>query len=157
MSTWSEYRKTIEGEKPVFAMTKEGNLVGLISHLWEVADIDETDLKGNSLLMLAAYHGHLGLVRFLINQDADVNFIDRSGNSVLMGAAYKGHHEVVHELLHAGADPYYTNKKGMTAKDIAVMFGQNECISALSHEPLAHNDHGFVAWMKLLTPQWLRH
>lgn len=157
MATWSEYRKTIEGEKPVFSMTKEGNLVGLISHLWEVSYIDETDHKGNTLLMLAAYHGHINLVRFLINQDANVNFVDRNGNTILMGAAFKGFTEVVEALLHAGADPFVTNPKGLTAKDFADMFGRSECSKLLGHNNLPEHNSPFGAWMKLFTPQWMRH
>lgn len=54
-----------------------------------------TNEKGDTLLMLAAYHGHANLVKLLVNHGADPNKINDRGQSPLAGAVFKGESEVV--------------------------------------------------------------
>lgn len=73
-----------------------------------------TNDKGDSLLMLAAYHSHAALVRLLLAHGADPNGLNDRGQSPLAGAVFKhaGAHgeaeaeaEVIEALLEGGADP----------------------------------------------------
>lgn len=71
-----------------------------------------TNDKGDSLLMLAAYHSHAALVRLLLAHGADPNGLNDRGQSPLAGAVFKhaGSHgeaeaEVIEALLEGGADP----------------------------------------------------
>jgi ankyrin repeat protein len=64
-----------------------------------------TDATGNTLLMLAADHGHAGTVAALAALGADPDRTNDRGQSPLAGAILDGEEEVVAALLAAGADP----------------------------------------------------
>lgn len=66
---------------------------------------DHADAEGNTLLMLAAYHGHADLVRGLAERGADVDRLNSRGQSPLAGAVFKGFDDVATALLERGADP----------------------------------------------------
>ena len=132
MRSWSDYSKTIQVEPPVFEAARGGNLDGLLGYLRRNGDPQAKNHKGHSLLMLAAYHGHLALVDALIEAGADVNSIDGSGNTILMGVAFKGHGAVVLRLLEAGADGETRNPLGQTALAYAQLFGRVEAAGLLA-------------------------
>ena len=69
------------------------------------APVDLRDPAGNSLLMLAAYHGHAALVTALADRGADVDLLNDRGQSALAGAVFKMDRPTVEALLAAGADP----------------------------------------------------
>ncbi|TVY14787.1 putative ankyrin repeat protein, partial [Lachnellula arida] len=79
--------------------------------------------KGDSLLMLAAYHGHAPLVRLLLSHGADPNSLNDRGQSPLAGAVFKLEAEVVETLLEGGADPEYGTPSAMEA---VTLFKQEE-------------------------------
>ncbi|KAK8055202.1 hypothetical protein PG993_000429 [Apiospora rasikravindrae] len=64
-----------------------------------------TNEKGDTLLMLAAYHGHADLVELLIQHGADPNRINDRGQSPLAGAVFKKEDKVIEVLLEGLADP----------------------------------------------------
>jgi ankyrin repeat protein len=63
-----------------------------------------TDAVGNTLLMLAAYHGHAETVSALVALGADPDRTNDRGQSPLAGAIFNGEDDVVRALLAAGAD-----------------------------------------------------
>ena len=67
--------------------------------------VDLTDAAGNTLIMLAAYHGHPATVQALVDRGADVDAINDRGQTPLAGAVFKGYTDVVRVLVAAGADP----------------------------------------------------
>jgi ankyrin repeat protein len=83
--------------------------LGEAARLADYADhgmpVDLTDANGNTLLMLAAYHGHPDTVRVLAERGADVDARNDRGQTPLAAAVFKGYAEVVRVLLAAGADP----------------------------------------------------
>jgi ankyrin repeat protein len=82
---------------------------------------DHADADGNTLLMLAAYHGHAGLVRGLADRGADVDRLNARGQAPLAGAVFKGYDDVVATLLAAGADP---DAGAPSARATAEVFGR---------------------------------
>jgi len=64
-----------------------------------------TNDKGDTLLMLASYHGHVALASLLVKHGADPNRLNDRGQSILAGAVFKNEPEVISILLDAGADP----------------------------------------------------
>src|SRR5690625_7201609 len=66
--------------------------------------LDVQDAEGNTLLMLAAYHGHTGTVRELITRGADVNRPNSRNQAPIAGAIFKGEEHIVAMLRDAGAD-----------------------------------------------------
>lgn len=82
------------------------------------------DGKGQSLLMLAAYHGHADTVDTLLRRGAQPDLRNDRGQTPLGGAAFKGHDEVVRVLLAGGADPKADQGFGITPVMYATMFGR---------------------------------
>jgi uncharacterized protein len=66
--------------------------------------VDLTGPAGDTLLMLAAYHGHADLVRGLLERGADPDRRNDRGQSPVAGAVFKKEPEVVRALVAAGAD-----------------------------------------------------
>ncbi|MFV3407024.1 ankyrin repeat domain-containing protein [Bdellovibrio bacteriovorus] len=140
MRTWADYLKTAQTEDPVFDAVRQNDYNQVMTYLKNLGNPDLKNHKGHSLLMLAAYNGHLSLVSLLISCRADVNSRDNSGNTILMGVAFKGHDKVARQLLRAGADLNARNPKGQTALSFAEAFGRDDLVrlfNELQSEPPA--------------------
>ncbi|KAK3759909.1 hypothetical protein RRG08_044482 [Elysia crispata] len=86
-------------------------------------------------LHLAAYHGHLDIVKFLIDEAGiAVNGLNAKKDSALLWAARWGHQAVVRELLNRGARAGLENDKGSTALYWAVRYGHTETVELLAGE-----------------------
>ena len=90
--------------------------------------VDLTDATGNTLLMLAAYHGHAATVRVLAERGAAVNAVNDRGQTPMAGAVFKGYRDVVEVLVTAGADP---DLGSPTARDSAIFFEHSEIAALL--------------------------
>ena len=90
-----------------------------------------TDAKGNTLVMLAAYHGHAPLVAELAARGADIERINDRGQTPLAAAAFKGDAEVVEVLLAVGADPH---AGAPSALETARFFERDEIAARLAGE-----------------------
>lgn len=86
-----------------------------------------TNAAGDSLLMLAAYHGHAETTALLIELGADVNTLNDRGQSPLAGAVFKGYADVVRVLAEAGADPDAGNP---SARATAAYFQRTELLES---------------------------
>ena len=113
--------KTIELAHQMFDLARQGEAERLAAYIDAGVPADLTDAKGNTLLMLAAYHGHAPTVTALAERGADVDRVNDRGQSPLAGAVFKDEAEVVTALLAAGADP---DAGAPTARETAVMFGR---------------------------------
>ncbi len=89
----------------LFDRARAGEAERLAGYVDAGVPADLTDAAGNTLLMLAAYHGHPGTVSVLIQRGADIDVINDRGQTPLAGAVFKGYPEVVRLLVAAGADP----------------------------------------------------
>lgn len=89
----------------VLDWARAGETERLAAYVEAGVPVDLTDAQGNSLLMLAAYHGHAGAVRALAALGADVDRLNDRGQSPLAGAVFKAEDEVVAALVALGADP----------------------------------------------------
>ncbi|MDV6234829.1 ankyrin repeat domain-containing protein [Leptospira ellisii] len=146
-SAWERYRSGFSKGNSLFDFARRGELSALRSQTLFPERMEETDSRGYTVLMLAAYHGHEETVRFLISRGADVNSTDVGGNSILMGAAFKGYYNIVKLLLENGADPDYENPKGQTAYQFSVMFGRTG-VSELLRNSAKRNRGRIVAFLE---------
>jgi ankyrin repeat protein len=107
----------------MFDLARAGDTDRLEAYVEAGVPVDLTDAAGNTLVMLAAYHGHAGTTAMLAGLGADVGRVNDRGQSPLAGAVFKGEDEVVAALLDAGADP---DAGTPTAREAAVLFGRPE-------------------------------
>lgn len=88
-----------------FDFARAGDTARLRAYVEQGVPANLTDATGNTLLMLAAYHGYADTVSALVSLGADPNRTNDRGQSPLAGAIFKGADDVVRVLLAAGADP----------------------------------------------------
>jgi ankyrin repeat protein len=112
----------------LFDAAREGNSGLLGSYLAAGAPAGLTNAAGDSLLMLAAYHGHAETVRLILQHGGDANAANDRGQTPLAGAVFKGYTEVARELLDAGADP---DAGTPSARDAAQMFARTDILALL--------------------------
>ncbi|UJW30813.1 ankyrin repeat domain-containing protein [Saccharothrix sp. AJ9571] len=89
----------------VFGFARGGQTAELAAYVDAGIPANLTNDRGDTLVMLAAYHGHAETVTALIERGADPNRINDRGQSPLAGAVFKAEPEVVKALLKGGADP----------------------------------------------------
>jgi uncharacterized protein len=89
----------------LFDLARDGDAVDLMIYVDAGVPVDLTDYRGNTLLMLAAYHGQGEVVRALLARGADPNRINDRQQTPLAGAVFKKATDVITALRAAGADP----------------------------------------------------
>jgi len=111
-------------------LARKGDTAGLAALLKDGLAVDAQDAKGNTLLMLAAYHGKAETVALLLKARATVDLRNAKGQTPLGGVAFKGYADIATLLLDAGADPL-ADQGGQTPVDYATMFGRQEILVLL--------------------------
>ncbi|MCE4266275.1 ankyrin repeat domain-containing protein [Rhodococcus sp. ACPA4] len=112
----------------LFDMARTGDAASLASYIDAGIPVDLTNSSGDTLVMLAAYHGHVDAVVALIERGADVNRANDKNQTPLAGAVFKGEDAVVKALVSGGADPRGGHP---SAIDAARMFGREDYLSLL--------------------------
>lgn len=129
--TESEEQRYAELQAAALEAARAGNGPLLAAMLQAGMPANLSDPKGNSLLMLASYHGHAEMVRMLLAHKADPERRNRRGQTPLGGAAFKGDVAIVRLLLDAGADPSADNGMGLTPIRAAALFGRTGALDLL--------------------------
>jgi hypothetical protein len=124
----------IDIAREVFELARSGDAAMLAAVIAKGVPPNLRNEKGDSLLMLASYHGHVDAVRTLAELGADPNLRNDNGQTPIAGAAFKGFSEVIETLLAHGADVEGASPDGRTALMIAAMFNRTEIVDLL----LAH-------------------
>lgn len=106
-------------------LARDGATGALLARLDAGTPVDLADPCGNTLLMLAAYHGQPAVVSALLARGADVNRLNERGQSPLAGAVFKGEDTIVWLLLEAGAD---VNAGSPSAAATAELFGRGDLL-----------------------------
>ena len=117
--------KLVELAHQMFDWARAGESERVAAYVDAGVPVNLTDASGNTLLMLAAYHGHASTVTILAGRGADVDRVNDRGQSPLAGAVFKGEDAVVAALLDAGANP---DAGTPTARETAEMFGRPELL-----------------------------
>jgi len=111
-------------------LARSGDATGLAALLSQGLGVDLQDAKGNTLLMLAAYHGKAETVAMLLKARAMVDLRNAKGQTPLGGVAFKGYVDIATLLLDAGADPV-ADQGGSTPADFATLAGKTEILALL--------------------------
>ncbi|MFJ8077667.1 ankyrin repeat domain-containing protein [Streptomyces sp. NPDC096176] len=117
--------EVIELATKVFDLARQGEADALAAYVDAGVPADLTNDKGDTLVMLAAYHGHADTVEALLARGAEPNRANDRGQTPLAGAVFKGEDAVIRALLAGGADPQAGTP---SAADTARMFGKAELL-----------------------------
>ncbi|MFJ5224471.1 ankyrin repeat domain-containing protein [Streptomyces sp. NPDC088400] len=117
--------EVVELATKIFDLARQGETEALAAYVDAGVPANLTNDKGDSLLMLAAYHGHASAVETLIARGADAGRINDRGQTPLAGAVFKGEDAVIRALLAGGADPTGGTP---SAVDTARMFGKTDLL-----------------------------
>ena len=111
-------------------LARQGKAVELSALLKDGLKVNLRDAKGNTLLMLASYHGRTEVVKLLLKSGAAVDLRNDKGQTPLGGVAFKGYVDIATLLLDAGADPV-ADQGGSTPADFATLAGKTEILVLL--------------------------
>ena len=103
----------------VFDLARGGHTEELAAYVDAGVPVNLTNDKGDTLLILAAYHGHPETVGALLDRGADHTRANDRGQTALAAAVFRQSSETVTRLLAAGADP---DAGGPSARATAVFF-----------------------------------
>lgn len=117
--------EVVELATKIFDLARRGETEALVAYVDAGVPANLTNDRGDSLVMLAAYHGHAEAVRALLERGAEVDHVNDRGQTPLAGAVFKGEPTVVRVLLEGGAD---ASAGTPSAVDTARMFGRTELL-----------------------------
>ncbi|HEY2269869.1 MAG TPA: ankyrin repeat domain-containing protein [Streptosporangiaceae bacterium] len=110
----------------VFNLARQGDTGTLAAYVDAGVPANLCNDKGDTLVMLAAYHGHPQAVSALLERGADPDRPNDRGQTPLAGAVFKGERAVIDALLDGGADP----AAGIpSAAETARMFGLDDLVA----------------------------
>lgn len=128
-STRAADPEMLELAERLFDAARMGYTELLRTYVGAGVPVSLTNAAGDSLLMLAAYHGHAATAAALIELGADVNTLNDRGQSPVAGAVFKGYADVVGVLVAAGADLDAGNP---SARATAAYFQRGDLLENLS-------------------------
>lgn len=114
-----------------FECARNGDTTRLTELLDLGVTVNLTNDRGDTLLILSAYHRQPGAVALLLERGADVDRVNDNGQTALGAAAFRQDVTVVEALLAAGADP---DTGARSARVVAQFFGL-DAITALLPPP----------------------
>ncbi|MET7717980.1 ankyrin repeat domain-containing protein [Streptomyces sp. NPDC005407] len=117
--------EVIELATKVFDLARQGETEALAAYVDAGVPANLTNDRGDTLVMLAAYHGHAPAVEALLARGAEPDRANDRGQTPLAGAVFKGEDAVIRVLLAGGADPAAGTPSAM---DTARMFGKTELL-----------------------------
>ena len=134
--------------KEMFNLARSGDAATLARLLALGVPANLRNEKGDTLLMLACYHGHLDAARVLLEHGADTEIYNDNGQLPLAAAAFKDYRDIAELLLARGARVDGAAPDGRTALMMAAMFNRTAIVDLmLAHgaDPHARNAKGLSA------------
>ena len=114
-----------------FDAVKSGFEEEVHNHLQQGININITNDKGQTALMIAAKNGKDIIVNVLLSARADVSIKDKDAFSALLYAASAGNPQSVQSLLQAGANPNDALPNNQTALMLAARAGSSDTVHLL--------------------------
>lgn len=131
MITVQEETRYAELQAMALNAARKGDVEMLEPMLQAGMPVNLADEKGNSLLMLASYHGNLEATRLLLERGADPEKRNLRNQTPIAGVAFKGNLEVMKLLVAGGADPSVDQGGGRLPIQFAALFGHTEIVRYL--------------------------
>jgi ankyrin repeat protein len=103
----------------IFDLARSGSTQELAAYVDAGVPVNLTNDKGDTLLILATYHGHPETVGALLARGADHARVNDRGQTALAAAVFRQSADSVARLLAAGADP---EAGGPSARATATFF-----------------------------------
>jgi len=120
--------ETLAFAQSLFQLAREGGAEQLAGYLDHGLSPDLTNSRGDSLLLLAAYHQQAATVAALVSRGAALDRVNDRGQTPLTAAVFRQDAEVVSILLAAGADP---DAGDPSARATAAFFGLADMLALL--------------------------
>jgi hypothetical protein len=121
----------LELARRVFDLARGGHTEELAAYVDAGVPVDLTNEKGDTLLVLAAYHDHPDTVAALLARGADHGRANDRGQTPLAAAVFRRSEAGVRALLDAGADP---DAGGPSARETAAFFELPEMAALLDRD-----------------------
>jgi ankyrin repeat protein len=115
----------------MFDLARDGNTDVLAAHIDAGVPANLTNDKGDTLLILAAYHGHGETVAALLARGADHARVNDRGQTALAAATFHRAADAVTALLDAGADPAQGSQSALAT---AMFFELPDMLALLRRE-----------------------
>lgn len=129
--TSKEEARFVELQSLALDSARAGDTAVLAPMLEAGLAVNLRDEKGNTLLMLASYHGHLETVTCLLKGGADPDARNDREQTPLAGVAFKGNLAMARLLVESGASPTADQGGGRTPAMFAALFGHPEMVAFL--------------------------
>lgn len=113
----------------MFDLARDGRTEELSGYVDAGLPVNMTNDKGDTLLILAAYHAHPATVAALLARGADHTIANDRGQTALVAAVFRRNAEAVRALLDAGADPAHGSP---SAVETARFFDLPEMLTLLT-------------------------
>ncbi|MEU7712999.1 ankyrin repeat domain-containing protein [Micromonospora chalcea] len=123
--------ETIAFAHRMFDLARAGATEELAANVDAGLPVNLTNAKGDTLLILAAYHAHPDTVTALLTRGADPARVNDRGQTALAAAVFRRQEAAVRALLHAGADP---DHGGPSAVETARFFELPDMLALLGRE-----------------------
>ncbi|XP_042320249.1 CARD- and ANK-domain containing inflammasome adapter protein-like [Sceloporus undulatus] len=125
----------------VFDSVAKGNLSDLEKKI-KKNEVNAMNSSNETLLHVAAAHGHTEIIDYLISKGAKLEVKDKEGKTPLHRAAEKGHGRAVKMLLQAGASIYSLDREGKAPLHLASQNHHTHVLkSILEEEARRHKNH----------------
>lgn len=115
----------------IFAYARQGRADELAELFGQGLPANLRNDKGDSLLMLAAYHGYAGATRVILEAGGDPELANDRGQTPLAGACFKGETEIARLLIEHGAKIEGEADGARTPLMVAAMFDRTEIVAML--------------------------
>lgn len=115
--------------RSMFDLARTGDTGRLAEAIDAGIPVNLTNGSGDSLLILAAYHGHPDTVQALLERGADTGRVNDRGQTALGAAVFRCSERIVGLLLDAGADPALGPR---SALDVARFFALPDMLALLT-------------------------
>lgn len=125
----SDIKSQLDGY--LFDAARRGDTAMLAEFINSDYDLDRSDGKGYTALILAAYNGRKDAVTQLLAAGADACAEDMRGNTALLGAIFKGEVMIARQLMRADCATNHRNHAGQTPAMYAALFQRAEILQDL--------------------------